>query len=151
MESCKFWNFREGFIFVKLCIFTKLRICEVSRKKSSRNGEITLSFTDEGKSCPSRYILKLQICLLTLFPNINSSKNFPIYSSSTDSTSKQSCQIRTSFNTGVQWNPPYFIWWLVTSMQCIRESPPQFENRIMAQVYVRSITHSTMYQKAPFC
>ena len=33
----------------------------------------------------------------------------------------------------------------------IRESPPQFENRIMARVYVRSITRSTMYQKAPFC
>ena len=33
----------------------------------------------------------------------------------------------------------------------IRESPPQFENPIMAQVYVRSIMHSTMYQKAPFC
>ena len=28
----------------------------------------------------------------------------------------------------------------------IRESPPQFENRIMARVYVRSITRSTMYQ-----
>ena len=32
----------------------------------------------------------------------------------------------------------------------IRESPPQFENRIMARVYVRSIMRSTMYQKAPF-
>ena len=30
----------------------------------------------------------------------------------------------------------------------IRESPPQFENRIMARVYVRSITRSIMYQKA---
>ena len=30
----------------------------------------------------------------------------------------------------------------------IRESPPQFENRIMARVYVRSITRSTMYQKS---
>ena len=29
----------------------------------------------------------------------------------------------------------------------IRESLPQLENRIMARVYVRSITHSTMYQK----
>ena len=26
-----------------------------------------------------------------------------------------------------------------------------FKNRIMARVYVRSITHSTMHQKAPFC
>ena len=32
----------------------------------------------------------------------------------------------------------------------IRESPPQFENQIMAWVYVSSITRSTMYQKAPF-
>ena len=30
----------------------------------------------------------------------------------------------------------------------IRESPPQFENLIMALVYVRSITRSTMYQKS---
>ena len=30
------------------------------------------------------------------------------------------------------------------------ESLLTFENRIMARVYVRSITHSTMYQKAPF-
>ena len=33
----------------------------------------------------------------------------------------------------------------------IRESPLQFENRIMARVYMRSIMRSTMYQKAPFC
>ena len=32
--------------------------------------------------------------------------------------------------------------------QSIRECPPQFENRIMARVYVRSITRS-MYRKAP--
>ena len=32
----------------------------------------------------------------------------------------------------------------------IRESPPQFENRIMARG-VRSIMSRTMYQKAPFC
>ena len=33
----------------------------------------------------------------------------------------------------------------------IPENPPQFENRIMAWVYKRSIMCSTMYQKAPFC
>ena len=33
----------------------------------------------------------------------------------------------------------------------IQESPPQFENRIMARVYIRNITRSTMFQKAPFC
>ena len=32
----------------------------------------------------------------------------------------------------------------------IRESRPQFENWTMARVYVRSLTCSTMYQKAPF-
>ena len=43
----------------------------------------------------------------------------------------------------------YQIWW---QMRClIRESPSQFENRIMARMYVRSITHSSMYQKVPFC
>ena len=31
----------------------------------------------------------------------------------------------------------------------VDESPPQFKNRIMARVYVRSITRCTMYQKAP--
>ena len=35
--------------------------------KSSRNGEITLSFTDIGKSCLSCKLLTLQICLLMLF------------------------------------------------------------------------------------
>ena len=33
----------------------------------------------------------------------------------------------------------------------IRESPSQYENPIMAQVYVRSIMRFTMHRKAPFC
>ena len=69
---CKFGNFREVYIF------TKLRICEVSWKiKSSRNVEITLSFTDIGKSCSSGEFLVPQICLLTLFANIKFSRKFP--------------------------------------------------------------------------
>ena len=44
---CKFGNFREGFIFES---FVKI--------KSSRNGEVTLSFTVEGKSCHSREFLR---------------------------------------------------------------------------------------------
>ena len=56
---CIFGNFREGFIFAKLRSFVKI--------KSSRIGEITLSFTDIGISCPSREILPSQVCLLTLF------------------------------------------------------------------------------------
>ena len=39
----------------------------------------------------------------------------------------------------------------ITESRVIRESPPQFENRIKARVYVRSITLSTMYQKAQLC
>ena len=38
--------------------------------KPSKNGEITLSFTDIGKSCQRRELLTLQICLLTLFAEI---------------------------------------------------------------------------------
>ena len=43
------------------------------RIESSRNGEITLSFTDIGKSCPSSNVLTSQICLLTLFAKISES------------------------------------------------------------------------------
>ena len=54
--NCKFGNFREGLF--------------------SRNGEITLSSSDIGKSCPSREFLTSQICLLMLvakmkFPNLS--------------------------------------------------------------------------------
>ena len=42
---------------------------------------------------------------------------------------------------GTPLNRSEYIW----------ESLSQFENRIMPRVYKRSITHSTMYQKAPFC
>ena len=48
--------------------------------KPSRNGEITLSFTDIGISCLSREFLTSQICLLTLFAKIKFSRNFRIYS-----------------------------------------------------------------------
>ena len=45
--------------------------------KSSRNGEITLPFTDNGKLCPSREFLTPQICLLTLFAKIKFSRKYP--------------------------------------------------------------------------
>ena len=45
---------------------------------------------------------------------------------------------------------PYIILHRNALPGLIMESPPQFENRIKARVYVRSITRSTMYQKAPF-
>ena len=44
--------------------------------KSSRNREITLSFTDICKSCLSREFLTSQTCLLTLFAKIKFSQKF---------------------------------------------------------------------------
>ena len=48
--------------------------------KSSRNGKITLSTTDKGKSYPSHEIFRSQVCLLTLFTKIKFTQNFRIYS-----------------------------------------------------------------------
>ena len=45
--------------------------------KSSRNGEITPSITDIGKSCTSREFLAPQQCLLTQFTKIKFSRKFP--------------------------------------------------------------------------
>ena len=39
------------------------------RMKPLRNGEITLSFTDKGKTCPSHNFIASQIYLLTLLVN----------------------------------------------------------------------------------
>ena len=57
--SCKFGNFREGFIFMIL------RGCEVTWN----NGEITLSLIGLGTgiSCPSREFLTWQVCHLTKY------------------------------------------------------------------------------------
>ena len=44
--------------------------------KLSQNGEITLSFTDVGKSYPSHEFLMRQVCLLTLFAKIKFLQNF---------------------------------------------------------------------------
>ena len=63
-------NFGQGFIFGKPLA------CEVSRK-SSRNGDITLSFPDLGKSCPSHKFLTLQISLLTPFAKNKVVTKFP--------------------------------------------------------------------------
>ena len=52
-----FGNFHEGFIFVKLCIQSFMKI------KPSQNGKITLSFTDICKSYLSCEILTSQKCL----------------------------------------------------------------------------------------
>ena len=45
--------------------------------KSSRNGEITLSFINMAKSCRSHEFLMSQICLLTHFAKIKFSQKFP--------------------------------------------------------------------------
>ena len=59
--------------------------------------------------------------------------------------------VAAGFNLNLPQTPNagfLFKWPIVKQ---IRESPPHFENQIMAQVYVRSITRSTLYQKALFC
>ena len=47
------------------------------KTKSSRNGEITLSTTDIGKSYPCSEFFRSQVCLLTLFAKIKFSQKFP--------------------------------------------------------------------------
>ena len=44
-----------------------------------------------------------------------------------------------------------FLKFYIYTQNIIQLSLPQFENWLMAWVYVRSIMGSTMYQKAPFC
>ena len=57
-------KFLRGFYFHEAShIFVKI--------KSSRNGGITLSLTDIGKSCPSHNFLMSQICGLMLFAKIS--------------------------------------------------------------------------------
>ena len=43
----------------------------------SGNGEIPLSFTDVGKSCPGREFSASQKCLVRLFGKIKFSRKFP--------------------------------------------------------------------------
>ena len=45
--------------------------------KPSRIGDIFLSFTDIGKSCPVRDFFTSQMCLLTLYAKIKFSRKFP--------------------------------------------------------------------------
>ena len=61
----KFGNFREGFIFAKLCIIMRSFV----KIKASQIGEITLSFTDVGKSRPCRDFSTWQICFNTIREN----------------------------------------------------------------------------------
>ena len=68
---CKFGNFREDFIFAKRS-FVKI--------KPSRNGKITLSYIDIGKSCLNREFFTSLMCLLMKFAKI---KNLAKISEST--------------------------------------------------------------------
>ena len=61
--------------------------------KPSRNDEITLSFTDAGRSGPSREILKPQIYILTLFAKLTSRENFRIYSNCRDIGTYRICEM----------------------------------------------------------
>ena len=45
--------------------------------KLLQNGEITLSFTNIGNSCPSQEFLASKLCLLTLIAKIKFSQKFP--------------------------------------------------------------------------
>ena len=47
------------------------------KMKSSRNGKITLPFTNIGKSCPSHKFLSSQICLKSISAKIKLSQTFP--------------------------------------------------------------------------
>ena len=58
--------------------------------KSSRIGDITLSFTVIGKSCPLRDFFTSQMCLLTLFAKIKFSRKFPNFSTF--------CRFQVAFN-----------------------------------------------------
>ena len=46
--------------------------------KTLRNEEITLQFTDVGKSCPSHKFLMSQSCMLMLFLNFNAISEFTV-------------------------------------------------------------------------
>ena len=59
----------EIFVSVLLRSFVKI--------KFSRNAEITQSFTDLAKSCPSRELVTSQISVLTLFAKIKFLLKFP--------------------------------------------------------------------------
>ena len=53
-------------IFVRV-YFRETQMRSFLKIKPARNDEIILSFTDAGKSDPSREMLKSQICILALF------------------------------------------------------------------------------------
>ena len=77
------WYVPYHYYTVNSEIFARVYFRETSHMRSfvkiklSQYGEIFLSFTDIGKSCPGREILTWQICLLTLFAKLKFSRKFP--------------------------------------------------------------------------
>ena len=63
---------------VNSAIFARVLFSETSQ--TSQIGEITLPFTDIGKSSPCREFSTFQICVLKLFAKIKFLQNFQIYS-----------------------------------------------------------------------
>ena len=64
-------------IFARVLFSRNFAYAKFRENKTSRNAEITLSFADICKSCPSREFLASQMCLLTLFAKIKFSRKFP--------------------------------------------------------------------------
>ena len=64
-------------IFTRVLFSRNFAYAKFVKIKSSRNSEITLSFTNAGKSCLSLVFLVSQICLLTIFAKIKLSRKFP--------------------------------------------------------------------------
>ena len=61
-------------IFMRVLFSSNFADAKFRENKTSRNGEITLSFNDVGKSCHSYEFLTPQICLLTLSAKIKFSR-----------------------------------------------------------------------------
>ena len=67
------WTRYVNMLFARV-LFSRLR--SFVKIKSLRNVEISLSFADLGKSCPSRETLTSQLFLVTLFAKIKLSRKF---------------------------------------------------------------------------
>ena len=67
---------RDTEIFARVLFSQKFAFVKFHENKILANDEITLSFIDLGKSCPSREFLTSQICLSKLFRTENSCENF---------------------------------------------------------------------------
>ena len=64
-------------IFARVFILRNFAYAKFRENKPSRNGGITLSFIDGGKSCLSREFSTSQMYLLMLFAKLKFSRKFP--------------------------------------------------------------------------